>query len=289
MRLISWQKNGTRGLATRRGAQLIHLEGLDLLQILRAGESGLEHARALSQSGTSLDEAGLTYLPVLTAPPKIVCVGMNYWDHAKENKLEAPQFPTFFARFASSLIAHEQPIIRPHVSEQLDFEGELAAIIGKPGRYIAKEHALEHVAGYAVFNDASIRDYQMRGQQWTLGKNFDGTGAFGPDFVTSDELPPGAKGLRLTTRLNGDTMQSANTDELIFDVATLVSTLSEAMMLETGDVIVTGTPGGIGFFRTPKLFMKAGDICEIEIERIGTLRNRIQDEAQSVSRQGAAV
>jgi 2-keto-4-pentenoate hydratase/2-oxohepta-3-ene-1,7-dioic acid hydratase in catechol pathway len=137
---------------------------------------------------------------------------------------------------------------------------------------------LEHVAGYSIFNDASVRDYQMRGKQWTLGKNFDATGPFGPEFVTADELPPGAKGLRLATRLNGVTVQSANTDELIFDVATLISTLSEAATLETGDVIVTGTPGGIGFFRTPKLFMKHGDVCEIEIEGIGTLRNRIQDE-----------
>jgi acylpyruvate hydrolase len=215
----------------------------------------------------------------LTAPPKIVCVGINYWDHARENKLETPAHPTFFARFASTLIGHEQPIIRPIVSEQLDYEGELAVIIGKPGRHIAQGKTLEHVAGYAVFNDASVRDYQMRGQQWTLGKNFDGTGPFGPDFVTADEVPPGGKGLRLTTRLNGATVQSSNTDELIFDVPTLISRLSEALTLETGDVIVTGTPGGIGFFRTPKLFMKHGDVCEIEIEGVGTLRNRIQDEA----------
>ena len=165
------------------------------------------------------------------------------------------------------------------VSDQLDYEGELAAIIGKPGRHIPKERALEHVAGYSIFNDASIRDYQMRGQQWTLGKNFDGTGPFGPELVTADELPPGARGLKLTTRLNGATMQSSNTDELIFDVATLIARLSEALTLETGDVIVTGTPGGIGFFRKPPVYMKQGDICEIEIEAIGILRNRIEDEA----------
>ena len=279
MRLVSWQKNGTQGLAARRGSQLINLEGLDLMSVLYAGRAGIDRERALSETGPALDESALTYLPPLTAPPKIVCVGINYRDHARENKLESPAHPTFFARFASSLIGHEQPIIRPLVSEQLDYEGELAVIIGKPGRHISAETALEHVAGYAVFNDASVRDYQMRGQQWTLGKNFDGTGPFGPDFVTADEVPPGGKGLRLTTRLNGATVQSSNTDELIFDVATLISRLSEALTLETGDVIVTGTPGGIGFFRTPKLFMKHGDVCEIEIEGVGTLRNRIQDEA----------
>jgi 2-keto-4-pentenoate hydratase/2-oxohepta-3-ene-1,7-dioic acid hydratase in catechol pathway len=279
MRLVSWQKNGTCGLAARRGSQLVNLEGLDLMSVLQAGQAGIDRARALSETGTVLDEAALTYLPPLTAPPKIVCVGINYWDHARENKLETPAHPTFFARFASTLIGHEQPIIRPIVSEQLDYEGELAVIIGKPGRHIGVERAPEHVAGYAVFNDASVRDYQMRGQQWTLGKNFDGTGPFGPDFVTADEVPPGGKGLRLTTRLNGATVQSSNTDQLIFDVPALISRLSEALTLETGDVIVTGTPGGIGFFRTPKLFMKHGDVCEIEIEGIGTLRNRIQDEA----------
>jgi len=278
MRFLSWRMNGARGLAIRRDSQVVNLEGLDLLSVLQAGEAGLARAKELAATGAVLDDSTLTYLPPLTTPPKIICVGMNYWDHARENKLESPEHPTFFARFASSLIGHEQPLIRPTVSEQLDFEGELAVIIGKPGRHIAAEKALEHVAGYAVFNDASVRDYQMRGQQWTLGKNFDGTGAFGPEFVTSDEVPAGGKGLRLTTKLNGEVVQSANTDELIFDVATLISKLSDAVTLEIGDVIVTGTPGGIGFFRTPKLFMRPGDVCEVEIEGIGTLRNRVQDE-----------
>jgi 2-keto-4-pentenoate hydratase/2-oxohepta-3-ene-1,7-dioic acid hydratase in catechol pathway len=180
------------------------------------------------------------------------------------------------------LIAHGAPLIRPIVSEQLDFEGELAAIIGKPGRHIPVDQALDHIAGYAPFNEASIRDYQIaRGQQWTLGKNFDGTGAFGPEFVTADELPPGAKGLHLETRLNGTVVQSANTDDLIFDIATLVSRLSEAVRLETGDVIVTGTPAGIGLFRKPQLWMKPGDVCEVEIERVGLLRNPVADEVKS--------
>jgi acylpyruvate hydrolase len=280
MRFVSWTKNGTRGIAARRGSELIALEGLDLMSILEAGQPGLERAAAAARIGPVVDPAGLEYLPPVSKPPKIVCVGMNYQDHADENKLKPQTHPTFFARFTSTLVGHEQPILRPTVSDTLDFEGELAAIIGKPGRHIPVEKALDHVAGYSIFNEASVREYQSRGQQWTLGKNFDGTGAFGPDLVTADELPPGAKGLRLTTRLNGVTVQSSNTDQLIFDVATLISRLSDVMTLETGDVIVTGTPAGIGFFRNPKLYMKPGDVCEVEIERIGTLRNPIQDEKQ---------
>lgn len=280
MRFVSWKKNGTYGVAARRGSELIDLEGLDLIDILKAGPQGIARAAELARSGAALDPTGLEYLPPLTKPPKIVCVGMNYQDHAAENRMGKQAHPSFFVRFTSSLVGHEQPILRPIVSEQLDFEGELAAIIGKPGRHIPVEKALDHVAGYSIFNDASIRDYQSRGQQWTLGKNFDGTGAFGPELVTADELPPGAKGLRLTTRLNGATVQSASTDELIFDVATLISRLAEAMTLETGDVIVTGTPAGIGFFRNPKLYMKHGDVCEVEIEGLGILRNPIQDEKQ---------
>jgi 2-keto-4-pentenoate hydratase/2-oxohepta-3-ene-1,7-dioic acid hydratase in catechol pathway len=284
MRFISWKKNGAHGgvaqygLAVRRGADLINLEGLDLMSILQAGAQGMERAASLARTGRALDPAGLEYLPPVQKPPKIVCVGMNYQDHADENKLKPQTHPTFFARFISSLLGHQQPILRPTVSDTLDFEGELAAVIGKPGRHIPVEKALDHVAGYSIFNDASVREYQSRGQQWTLGKNFDNTGAFGPEFVTADELPRGAAGLKLATRLNGATVQSANTGELIFDVATLISRLSEVTTLETGDVIVTGTPAGIGFFRDPKLYMKPGDVCEVEIEGLGTLRNPIQDE-----------
>jgi 2-keto-4-pentenoate hydratase/2-oxohepta-3-ene-1,7-dioic acid hydratase in catechol pathway len=262
-----------------RGSELVELKGLDLMSVLSAGQDGLDRARSLSAHGAPVDLTGLEYLPPLSNPPKIVCVGMNYQDHAAENKIAVQAHPTFFLRVAKSLIGHEQPIIRPFVSEQLDYEGELAAIIGLPGRHIPIARALDHVAGYAVFNEASIRDYQVgHGQQWTLGKNFDGTGAFGPSFVTADELPPGGKGLRLETRLNGVVVQSANTQQMIFDVATLISALSEAVTLEVGDVIVTGTPAGIGFFREPKLWMKAGDVCEVEIEGVGMLRNPIRDE-----------
>ena len=280
MRFVSWRKGPTGGVALRRGSDLVNLEGMDMLSLLRTGKEGLEQAAALAAKGAALDPAGLEYLPVIPNPPKIVCVGMNYQDHADENKLKKQEFPTFFARFTSTLVGHEQPILRPFLSNTLDYEGELAVIIGKPGRHIPAEKALEHVAGYSVFNEASIRGYQMgKGQQWTLGKNFDNTGAFGPDFVTADEVPPGGKGLRLTTRLNGHTVQSATTDDLIFDVATLIACLTEAVRLEVGDVIVSGTPAGIGFFREPKLYMQPGDVCEVEIESVGLLRNPIKDEA----------
>jgi 2-keto-4-pentenoate hydratase/2-oxohepta-3-ene-1,7-dioic acid hydratase in catechol pathway len=184
-----------------------------------------------------------------------------------------------FARFSSSLIGHKAPLIRPRVSAQFDYEGELVAVIGRSGRRIPKAEALDHVVGYSIFNDASVRDYQLRTTQWTVGKNFDGTGAFGPWLVTPDELPPGASGLKLQTRLQGQVVQQASTADLIFDIAALVSLLSEAFTLEAGDVIVTGTPSGVGFARKPPLFMKAGDTCEVEIEGIGTLINPVVDEA----------
>ena len=279
MRFVSWRKNGAQGLALKRGSDLVNLEGLDLMGVLAAGKEGLERAAVRAQKGAVLDPAGLEYLPVLAKPPKIVCVGMNYQDHADENKLKKQEFPTFFARFNSTLIGHGQPLLRPFVSDTLDYEGEMAVIIGKPGRHIPVEKALEHVAGYSVFNEASVRGYQIgKGQQWTLGKNFDNTGAFGPEFVTADELPPGGKGLHLETRLNGRVLQSATTSDLIFDVATLIACLTEAVRVEVGDVIVSGTPAGIGLFRDPKLYMKPGDVCEVEIENIGLLRNPIADE-----------
>ncbi|UVJ46229.1 fumarylacetoacetate hydrolase family protein [Pseudomonas sp. LS1212] len=168
--------------------------------------------------------------------------------------------------------------MRPRVSEQLDFEGELAVIIGVGGRHIAKERALEHVAGYSIFNEASVRDYQFKSPQWTIGKNFDATGAFGPSFVSADELPPGAAGLGLVTRLNGQVVQQCNTADMIFSVADIIAILSEAVTLEPGDVIVTGTPAGIGWARRPPLFMKPGDLCTVEIEGLGTLSNAIADE-----------
>ena len=229
--------------------------------------------------GEEIDPSTIQYLPPFPAAEKILCVGLNYRDHATESGFEAPAYPVLFSRFNSSLIGHCAPIVRPHLSDQLDYEGELVAVIGKPGRAIPIDRALEHVAGYSIFNDVSVRDYQFKASQWTMGKNFDSTGAFGPVFVTADELPRGGRGLRLQTRLNGQVLQDGKTDDMIFDVATLVSLISEVMTLAPGDLIVTGTPSGVGLAREPRLWMKPGDLCEVEIEGIGTLINPVTQQA----------
>ncbi|MER9947233.1 fumarylacetoacetate hydrolase family protein [Mesorhizobium sp. M0047] len=255
--------------------------------LVAAGPGSLESAHAVLSQAPILDAGSLAWLPPLRTPPKIVCVGLNYSDHTTESGYKQPDYPTFFNRFASSLMGHNVPMVRPVVSDTLDFEGELAVVIGRAGRHVSKTDALAHVLGYSVFNDGSVREYQFKSPQWTIGKNFDSTGAFGPDLVTADELPEGASGLRLETRLNGQVVQSASTNELIFDVATLISTLSEAVTLEVGDVIVTGTPSGIGHARNPKLYMKPGDVCEVEIEKVGLLRNRIVDESDAADRRAA--
>jgi acylpyruvate hydrolase len=226
-----------------------------------------------------VDIRAVTLLPPVARPPKILCVGLNYDDHLNEAGLKRPEYPEIFARFATSLIGHRSAIARPPESDKLDYEAELAVVIGLGGRRIAQDAALDHIAGYSIFNDATLRDYQFRTPQWTVGKNFDRTGAFGPWLVTPDALPLGAKGLRIQGRLNGQTVQDSNTKFLIFDVATLIATLSTTMTLEPGDVIITGTPGGVGASRNPKLFMQSGDVFEAEIEHIGTLSNPVADEA----------
>ena len=211
-------------------------------------------------------------------PPKILCIGLNYRHHAMETGMAIPDYPIVFTRYPTSLTAHDTPLLCPAASDAFDFEAELVAVIGTAGRHISKDRALDHVAGYSICNEGSIRDFQFKSSQWAMGKNFDNSGSFGPEIVTADELPPGAVGLYIRSRLNGETMQDGNTDDLIFDVATLVSEISEVMTLEPGDVIVTGTPFGVGFVRKPPVLMKAGDVCEIEIESIGILRNSVVDE-----------
>lgn len=281
MRLMSYRLHGAGGLAVDADSGFVGLtsgdEGYpgDLLSLLRAGPEMLSEAgEMLRAKGRPVDIAAVEMLPPLL-PGKILCVGLNYADHAAEANMTVPEVPTLFSRFAASIVAPGAPIRLPRVSDKLDYEGELAAIIGKSGRYIAKEDALDHVAGYSAFNDASIRDYQLRTPQWTIGKNFDGTGPFGPVMVTADALPPGASGLRIETRLAGEVMQKSSTDQLIFDVATLIASISEAMALEPGDLIITGTPAGVGGARKPQRFMKPGELCEIEIEGIGVLANRV--------------
>jgi 2-keto-4-pentenoate hydratase/2-oxohepta-3-ene-1,7-dioic acid hydratase in catechol pathway len=246
-----------------------------LMDLLRRGE-GLGPAGQGVLAGPALDLTAVELLPPLPVPGKILCIGMNYAEHAAEIGAELPACPEVFVRFPTSLVGHGAPILRPPASDQLDYEGELAAVIGRPGRAIPRDQALAYIAGYSIFNDASIRDVQFRTRQWTLGKNFDATGAFGPVLVTADELPDGARGLRLRTRLNGEVLQDASTSRLIFDVAALVALLSEGMTLEPGDLIVTGTPSGVGFTREPPVFMRPGDVCEVELDGIGVLRNPVR-------------
>jgi 2-keto-4-pentenoate hydratase/2-oxohepta-3-ene-1,7-dioic acid hydratase in catechol pathway len=234
----------------------------------------LAYGRALS-AAPLVDSTTIRFLPPLGRPSKILCIGLNYRAHSVETGLGAPDYPAVFARFPSCLIGHGSHLVKPSVSEQFDYEAELVAVIGRRCKGVAVAAALEYVAGYSMFNEASIRDYQMRTSQWTIGKNFDGTGAFGPVLVTTDELPPGASGLGIRTRLNGQLVQDGNTADMVFGVASLVSILSEVMTLEPGDIIVTGTPSGVGMSRKPPLYMKAGDVCEVEIDGIGTLRNPV--------------
>lgn len=218
------------------------------------------------------------FRPVITDPGKLLCLGLNYVDHAAESKHQTPDYPVVFGRYPTSIVGHEQPLVLPSVSTQFDYEAELVVVIGKPAYRVSREQALDHVAGYTLLNDGSIRDYQVRTAQWTIGKNFDATGALGPELVTPDELPPGAKGLVLRGTLNGVVMQEANTSDMIFDVADAIAILSEVMTLEPGDMIATGTPGGVGFARKPPVFMKPGDVFEVTVERVGALRNRVVAE-----------
>jgi 2-keto-4-pentenoate hydratase/2-oxohepta-3-ene-1,7-dioic acid hydratase in catechol pathway len=242
--------------------------------IARGDTAELKDASA-SAPEYSVDE--VSWLPVIPNPEKIFCVGLNYEMHRKETGRAVVDHPTIFTRFANTQTGHLTDIVRPRVSTHLDFEGELAIIIGKPGRYIAKERALDHIAGYACYNDGSVRDWQHHTHQFTPGKNFPRTGSFGPWMTTPDEFADIAtRGIR--TRLNGETVQQAKLGDMIFDLATLVEYCSSFNPLVPGDVIVTGTPGGVGVKRTPPLWMKPGDTVEVEIDGIGVLRNGIADE-----------
>ena len=283
MRFVAFRNNGHPALGLRSGAEVIDLtrEGLPatLDELLRLGPAGFDAAaKAAGGARHRLPLAGIDWLPPVQAPVKAIAVGLNFIDHAAESKFEPPTYPVLFHRYPSSWVGHGKPLVRPHVSTQFDYEGELLVVIGKAGRYIDKARALDHVAGYSVFNDGSIRDYQFKSAQWMMGKNFDRSGSFGPEFVTADELPPGAAGLRLQTRLNGTLLQDANTRDMIFDVATLVAVCSEPFELLPGDIIIAGTPAGVGLARKPPLWMKAGDVCEVEIEGVGLLSNPVVDE-----------
>jgi acylpyruvate hydrolase len=224
--------------------------------------------------------AGLTYALPVARPGKVVCLGLNYLDHVKEgpNRDNIPKFPTIFMRSRTSLVPHGQPIMRPRVTETLDYEAELIVVIGKRAKHLNPANATACIAGYSCGNEGSVREFQRKTTQWDMGKNFDRTGGFGPWLVTADALPPAAKGLKIESRLNGKVMQSDNTDNMMFPIVDLLVYLTQGMTLEPGDIIFTGTPSGVGHARQPPVFMKNGDTCEIEIQGVGVLRNPIADE-----------
>jgi 2-keto-4-pentenoate hydratase/2-oxohepta-3-ene-1,7-dioic acid hydratase in catechol pathway len=287
MKFTTFLKNGHARLGLVDGEQVIDLNAVqpavppDLRAALQAGVDLHAAARAaLASDAPRLPLAGLRLAPLVPDPGKTVCLGLNYFDHAKEGGREKPAYPWFFFRGSSSLIGHGHPGRVPKVSSKFDYEAEMAVVIGtRVPRHATQADTLAHVFGYTCFNDMSVRDYQKRTPQWTIGKNFDATGGFGPVLVTADELPPGAAGLRIQGRLNGQVMQDANTSDMIFGVAETLALLAEVLTLEPGDVVVMGTPAGVGQARTPPVWMKAGDTCEVEIERIGTLVNPIENEA----------
>ena len=283
MRIINFEKEGVPGIAADDGSGWHGLTEREsgfpgtLPKLMAQGADLLRTGMDLLPR-QAIDLNAVRILPPVSKPPKIICVGLNYDDHLEESGLKKPVYPEIFARFATSLIAHGEPIRRPPESSTLDYEAELAVVIGRGGRRIQHGRALDHVAGYSLFNDATSRDFQLRTPQWTMGKNFDATGAFGPWLVTPDAVPPGAHGLRIQGRLNGRVMQDARTDQLIFSVPDLIAMISVAMTLEAGDVIITGTPGGVGAARKPPVFMQPGDVFEVEIDGMGVLSNPIQNE-----------
>jgi 2-keto-4-pentenoate hydratase/2-oxohepta-3-ene-1,7-dioic acid hydratase in catechol pathway len=233
---------------------------------------------SLLAHATPLDPAAVRWETPVARPGKIICLGLNYAAHAAEGGNAAPEYPSFFMRGATSLIAHGAPLVRPRVSDKLDFEAELAVVIGRRARHLTESDALAAVAGYACFNDGTLRDYQRRTAQWTIGKNFDGTGAFGPWLVPASQLPPGASGLKIESRLNGQVMQSDNTSHMIVTVAQALVLLTEVLTLEPGDVVAMGTPSGVGYARKPPVWMQPGDLIEIEIEGVGLLSNPVVQE-----------
>ena len=282
MRIVSFRTGHGDGFGVHLPAGVVDLSGkhslVDFLQ-MTPGAIAAAAQHATAAGAKLLPFESLDLLPVVPRPGKFICLGLNYVDHAKEGgHHDLPAYPTLFMRGPTSLLAAGAPMTRPSLSETLDYEAELAVVIGKRGKAIPEEVALTHVAGYALFNDATIREYQRITTQWTPGKNFDGTGAFGPELVTPDELPPGAAGLRIQSRLNGKVLQDGNTADMLFSVAKTIALISQIMTLEPCDVIAMGTPAGVGHARKPPLWMRAGDVCEIEIEGIGVLHNPVVDE-----------
>jgi 2-keto-4-pentenoate hydratase/2-oxohepta-3-ene-1,7-dioic acid hydratase in catechol pathway len=279
MKILSFRAGGAESFGVVSGAGVVDAGkrlGLpDLRSLLAAGRLGDLEALQSASPDHALD--AIEYRPVVPNPEKTICVGLNYRLHVKETGRDLPEYPWIFTRFPGSVVGAGQPMLRPRESDKFDYEGELALVIGTAGRRISRQDALKHVAGYACYNEGSIRDWQRHSNQYTPGKNFDRSGAFGPWMVTADEIPDPAA-LTLQTRLNGQVMQDTPVSDLIFDVPALIAYVSTFTQLVPGDVLVTGTPGGVGFARKPPVYMKDGDTVEVEISGIGTLRNPVADE-----------
>jgi 2-keto-4-pentenoate hydratase/2-oxohepta-3-ene-1,7-dioic acid hydratase in catechol pathway len=290
MRIVGFEANGGLHLGVVEGEEVIDLQAVDgsipgdLGEVLRRGNgdlSPLEQAAKRAPASARRPLEGLKFGLPVAKPGKVVCLGLNYLEHVKEGSQRdnIPKFPTIFMRGGSSLVAHGQPILRPKVSETLDYEAELIFVIGKRAKHLTVDNAYSCIAGYSCGNEGSVREFQRKTTQWDMGKNFDRTGGFGPWMVTADELPPGAKGLKIESRLNGKVMQSDNTDNMMFPIAETIAYVTQGMTLEPGDVVFTGTPSGVGHARKPNpVWMKGGDTCEIEIERVGVLSNPIENE-----------
>ncbi len=286
MKIVAFDRKDGPGLGIVQGDEVIDLSAVDaaapreLGAVLRGpglGALAAIAARASAQLRLKLSSVTLR-MPVET-PGKIICLGLNYIEHVNEGPYDRPDYPTLFMRGMTSLVAANAALVRPKTSEKFDYEAELVAIIGKSARNLTAENALDCVAGYACFNDGSLRDFQRHTTQWTMGKNFDKSGSFGPMFVSSDELPPGASGLKIECRLNGQVVQSDNTKNMSFNVVETLVYTTKGITLEPGDLLVMGTPSGVGHARKPPLWMKAGDTVEVEIEKVGLLSNPIIDEA----------
>jgi 2-keto-4-pentenoate hydratase/2-oxohepta-3-ene-1,7-dioic acid hydratase in catechol pathway len=283
MKLISYEHLGQASFGAVVGTGVIDLKKAlggkypDLVTLLAANAVAEAQCACVGKTPDHAFEA-LSLLPVIPNPGKIWCCGLNYGEHVRETNREVTEQPAFFLRFADSQVGHNQPILRPAESTQLDYEAEIAVVIGKPGRRISEADAAQHIAGYTCYNDGTVRDWQRHTTQWCPGKNFYRTGGFGPWLVTADEIPFGTV-MTLMTRLNGVELQRATTEMMIHSIAKQIAYASTVAPLQTGDVIVTGTPGGVGARRTPPVWMKPGDVCEIEVDRLGILRNTIADEA----------
>ena len=286
MRLMAGQLDGRgsvfrvdAGEATALDLAAAGLEVGEDLMALISDAALLARARTAEGPRVAVDRI-VPALPV-ARPGKIICLGLNYIDHVREGGYEVPEYPALFMRGLTSVMPGGAPMLLPLCSERLDYEAELLAVIGRGGRHIREADALEHVFGYAAFNDGTVRDYQRKTHQWTPGKNFDATGAIGPVVVTRDALPPGASGLRITCRVGDEILQEATTDQMMWTVARTIATLSEYTTLEPGDLIAMGTPPGVGHARTPPRWLRPGEVVEVEIEGIGVCRSPVVAERRA--------